>query len=83
MPDKIYDEQYAWNWESLDHANTFRDIRIKKDRTDHRMTFLIGGMIFNRLVSVLDVIYLSSSLESSLQISYEETSINLSFALNP
>ncbi|MCD6233480.1 MAG: hypothetical protein DRP86_05660 [Candidatus Neomarinimicrobiota bacterium] len=83
MPDKIYDEQYAWNWESLDHANTFRDIRIRKDRTDHRMTFLIGGMIFNRLVSVLDVAYLSRSMESSLQITPEETSINLSIVLNP
>lgn len=83
MPDKIYDEQYAWSWESLDHANTFRDIRIKKDRTDHRMTFLIGGMIFNRLVSVLDVIYLSRSMESSLYVSPDNTSINLSIALNP
>lgn len=83
MPEKIYSETYAWNWESLNHANTFRDIRIRKDRTDHRMTFLIGGMIFNRLVSVLDVIYLTRTVESSLHVSPGAAAVNLSISLNP
>ncbi len=83
MPEKIYDEKYAWDWSSVEDANTFRDIRIKKDRTAHRMSFLIGGMVLNRMISVLDVLYLSRSVESAVIAGPGMSLFTLSVALNP
>lgn len=82
-PDKIYDEKYAWKWESVEDANTFRNIRVLKDRTEHRMTFILGGLVLNRLISVLDVVYLSRPVESGILLTPDISSFNISIALNP
>lgn len=83
MPEKIYNEDYAWNWESLEHANTFREIRIQKDLTEQRMSFIVGAMIFNRLLSVIDVMYLNRSIDSAVAPTPNGTAFYLSIPLRP
>lgn len=83
-PEKIYNEMYAWDWDTIDHANTYRNIRRSRDLAVNRATLVAGAMVMNRIVSVLDVVYLSNhgaSLSVNSGVNGELASFRLSFDL--
>lgn|GEM_PF-1669589 len=82
-PDRIYPEENAWNWDSVENANTFRNIRIVKDRSEQRMTFILGGLVMNRMISMLNIMYLTrNTVESDLILTPVSSQIRLSFSIN-
>ncbi len=86
-PEKVWDEAYAWEWSSIENANSYRTMRRARDLAADRATLLIGAMVFNRIVSALDVLYLSNRAanlsfsfdgqQSHAQIQFSKT-LNLS-----
>ena len=82
-PDKIYPEENAWNWDSVENANTFRNIRIAKDKSEHRMTFILGGLVMNRMISMLNIMYLTRNpVESNLILTPVSSQIQISMPVN-
>jgi hypothetical protein len=59
-PEKVWDEAYAWEWSSVENANRYRAMRRSRDLAKDRSTLFVGAMVFNRIVSALDVLYLSN-----------------------
>ena len=58
--DDIYpeDEGYHWNWESRNERLRYDTWRNKSKNYGDMKGFIIGGMIINRIISVIDVIIL-------------------------
>lgn len=82
-PDKIYPEENAWNWDSVENANTFRNIRIAKDKSEQRMTFILGGLVMNRMISMLNIMYLTRNpVESDLILTPVSSQIRLSIPVS-
>ncbi len=82
-PDKIYPEKNAWNWDTVENANTFRNIRIAKDKSEQRMTFILGGLVMNRMISMLNIMYQTRNpVESDLIITPLSSQIRLSIPIN-
>ena len=84
-PEKIYDEKYAWDWDTNENANKYRNMRIDRDKSLLRAKFAIGGLVFNRILSAIDIIYLSNKqnyITSSLSFNDYSTTFNISFPLN-
>tara|TARA_B110000116_G_C16628390_1_gene487119 strand:+ start:182 stop:805 length:624 start_codon:yes stop_codon:yes gene_type:complete len=51
-------EEYRWNWESRDERLKYDTWRNKSKNYGDMKGFIIGGMIINRIISVIDVIIL-------------------------
>lgn len=84
-PEKIYDEKYEWDWDTHANANKYRDMRIARDKSLLRAKFAIGGLVLNRIISAIDVIYLSNKqnhIYSSLSLGQKNTTIKISIPLN-
>jgi hypothetical protein len=43
-----------WEWDSAANRLTFKDLRIQADRNKNRISYLIGALVLNRLVSAID-----------------------------
>lgn len=58
--DRVYrdSEIYGWAWDSDENRKTYRRYRIQRDTVRKIGQFVIGGMILNRIVSIIDVAYL-------------------------
>ena len=56
----IYPEggEYEWNWESRDERLKYDTFRNKSKNYNDIKGFIIGGMIVNRIISVIDVVIL-------------------------
>jgi hypothetical protein len=71
-------EKYFWQWDSEGNRIEYSDLRDKQDNWKQIGTFMIGGMILNRIVSAIDIIRLvrrskkvsSGSLESGQERRY-------------
>ena len=83
----IYDDSnYNWNWDSTDNRYKFNDMREKSVIAKKFAEFAIAGLIINRFVSFVDVLYLKN-LESGLEMNaylvpekYDGLSLNISFS---
>jgi len=51
-------EYYFWQWDKEGNRIEYSDLRDKQDHWKQIGTFVIGGMILNRIVSAIDVIRL-------------------------
>ncbi len=84
-PEKIYNEKFAWDWDSRENANKYRNLRIDRDKSLLRAKFAIGGLVFNRILSAIDVIYLANNqnhLTSSLSFNQNVTTFHFSIPFN-
>ena len=59
--DRLYPEtdEYTWAWDSDDARQEFDQLRYNSQRMLHGATFVVGGLILNRLVSMIDIIALT------------------------
>jgi len=51
--------EYSWAWDSDYAREKFDKLRYKSQQTLHIATFALGGLILNRIVSMIDVIALT------------------------
>ncbi|MEE9167647.1 MAG: hypothetical protein V3U24_09365 [Candidatus Neomarinimicrobiota bacterium] len=51
-------QRFNWSWDSEDNRKRFRRFRVKRDTAKKVGQFLVGAMVLNRVVSVIDVRYL-------------------------
>lgn len=51
-------EKYFWQWDSEGNRIEYSDLRDKQDKWKQIGTFVIGGMILNRIVSAIDIVRL-------------------------
>lgn len=51
-------EKYFWQWDNEANRVEYSDLRDKQDNWKQIGTFMIGGMILNRIVSAIDIIRL-------------------------
>ncbi len=61
--DRIYPENqgYEWSWDTEENRKKFDDIRINAISAEKFAAFMVGGMVLHRVISVMDVLYLSRS----------------------
>lgn len=59
--------QYAWQWDTDANRLAFKDERLKSDRVFNNAKFVIGGMIVNRIVSVINAMRLTRRFNRSLE----------------
>ncbi|MEA1987215.1 MAG: hypothetical protein U9N76_06980 [Candidatus Marinimicrobia bacterium] len=84
-PEKIWDEKYAWDWDSNENANKYRNMRIDRDMSLLRAKFSIGGLVLNRIISAIDVIYLSNNsnkVSTSMSLSRDKAVFKISIPIN-
>ncbi|MFQ6617004.1 MAG: hypothetical protein ACE5HZ_09650 [Fidelibacterota bacterium] len=72
QPGRVYrdPENSWWSWDSEANRRTYRRFRVRRDTARKIGRFVIGGMILNRIVSIIDVTYLHRihSPSSSLRL---------------
>ena len=85
--DDIYNNgNYSWNWDSSDSRYEFNKMRENSVIAKKFAEFAIAGLIINRFISFIDVLYLTNE-KSELEMSayliperYDGLSLNLSFS---
>ena len=81
--DKKYSSSsYDWNWDSQSNRFKFNDLRKKSITYQQISEFAIAGMIINRLLSVIDVIYLNSRNKRMKMFSYVRPDYNEGMKIN-
>jgi len=83
--DKLYslNGDYDWKWDSNSSRKKFRNTRIRRDKAKKIINFTIGGMVLNRLLSMIDAGYLyrvnnaEKNISLSPDVDYQNESINL------
>ena len=59
----IYPENgdFHWEWDNTANRQSYKDLRVSSANWDKYANFAIAGLIINRVVSVIDVIYLEKT----------------------
>ena len=59
----IYPENgnFDWEWDNTANRQSYKDLRVSSANWDKYANFAIAGLIINRVVSVIDVIYLEKT----------------------
>ncbi|MBM4404000.1 MAG: hypothetical protein FJ042_06440, partial [Candidatus Cloacimonetes bacterium] len=57
----IYNDDFAWNWDSVDNRKQYNSIRIQMRNNKDYIKIVTGVLIFNHLVSAVDILRLHSS----------------------
>ncbi|MDX9778217.1 MAG: hypothetical protein RBT43_05635, partial [bacterium] len=65
-PEKIWTEDYRWEWDSESAREIYRSLYRKKELTLLSSEFMITGLIVNRIASMINVRYLK---QKDLQVS--------------
>jgi len=63
----IYPENgdFDWQWESDSNRKSYKDLRISSANWDKYANFAIAGLIVNRVISLIDVMYLERTGKST------------------
>jgi len=60
-------EKYYWNWKSNEDRRTYRSIWSSSEQTFNNIRFAVGGLILNRLISIINAVRLTSKYNSKLK----------------
>jgi len=76
--DDVYpeDEGYEWNWESRDERLRYDTWRNKSKNYKDIKGFIVGGMIVNRIISLIDVVVLERKNKLSSEL-YKQDDDNM------
>jgi hypothetical protein len=55
----------GWHWQTEENWNTYKKIRRDKQDYEIYMNFAFGGLVLNRIVSVIDAALTAKKLNSS------------------
>lgn len=83
--DNMYDPKtHFWKWENETERKAYRTMWLASQRSNNNLRFVVGGMLLNRLISIINAVRLTSRYNKSLN---EETTWNISitsgFAAQP
>ena len=56
---------FDWQWDTTTNRQTYKDMRVSSANWDKYANFAIAGLIVNRVISVIDVIYLERTGKST------------------
>jgi len=72
-PGEVYSKQagFDWKWDKEMNRRKYRRYRIQKNTARMVSQFAIGGMILNRIISVIDVRYLVKASHSKSRITIQ------------
>jgi len=65
IDENIYPDDYAWNWDSVEHRGAYSKIRIKTQDLRDYGTLAVGVLIVNHLISGVDVLRSHSETKRS------------------
>ncbi len=51
-------DRYFWQWDSGEHRIEYTELRDKEENWKRTATFMIGGMVLNRIISAIDIVRL-------------------------
>lgn len=54
VADKIYSEADAWEWQSAEEWDRFRNLRVKSESAYRRVTYAAGAALLNHLLSAVN-----------------------------
>ncbi|RLC48277.1 MAG: hypothetical protein DRH57_02485 [Candidatus Cloacimonadota bacterium] len=74
-----YYNQYSWEWDTVDHWNSYQDLRQRKKELEILSKFTIGAVIINRVVSIIDAA--RSVSKYNKQIS-EKNNVSINFKMD-
>lgn len=76
-------ERYYWQWDSRENRFRYTDLRLKQHDWKRRVTFVVSGLVLNRLISAIDVIRMirktkreEESRSSFLYLNYRENPVH-------
>ena len=68
---------FDWKWDSVASRKSYLDMRILSANWDKYANFAVAGLVINRLISLIDVIYLEKTgKSSSFQSEIKSLSLN-------
>ena len=79
---KYIGENYYWKWDSDDNRLQYDRIRIQSVTAQKYKKFAIAGLVLNRFISLIDVLYLERRDVNFSINSYMSNSNNISFNLS-
>ena len=86
-PDAVYDvDDYYWDWSSSINQRKFSSYRYKAGLYNKYTKFLLAGLILNRIVSFIDMLYIErfnqpSTLSSEIKIE-GDTGLTMTVSFN-
>lgn len=77
---QMYDvTTHYWKWENETDRKAYRNMWLASQHTNNNLRFVVGGMLLNRLISIVNAVRLTSRYNKDLS---EETTWNFSFSTN-
>ena len=60
LPADVYpdEENFTWRWDSNESREKYGTYWSRRNRADEIALFVMGGMVLNRIISVIDVSYI-------------------------
>lgn len=66
--EKVYSgAAYSWQWDTDANRQAFREQRVSSERMFNNSRFVIGGMLINRIISVINAMRLTRQFNRSLE----------------
>jgi hypothetical protein len=60
-------QKYYWNWNSNEDRRTYRNMWSSSEQTFNNIRFAVGGLILNRLISVINAVRLTSRYNKKIK----------------
>lgn len=60
-------QKYYWNWNSNEDRRTYRNMWSSSEQTFNNIRFAVGGLILNRLISVINAVRLTSRYNKKIE----------------
>jgi hypothetical protein len=51
-------DEYSWQWDQQENREEYADLRSKQNKWKNVSTYMIAGLIMNRIISAVDIVYL-------------------------
>lgn len=60
-------QKYYWNWNSTQNRKTYRGMWSSSEQTFNNVRFAVGGLILNRIISIINAVRLTSRYNKKIQ----------------
>lgn len=79
--ESLYGTDSNWEWKSAANREKFENMRIKGDRWHLALQFMGAGLVVNRIISAIDVLYLSRKTDIKLTVTPSFYSGSMGYSL--
>jgi hypothetical protein len=83
--DEMYNrDEYYWNWQNTDDRRSYRSMWVSSEQAYNNLRFVVGGLIVNRLISVINAVRTVSA--HNRRLTEETWNVSVSYSpdlLNP